>query len=130
MMGIENILQPNTTTFIKDVGFPIASFIIMVSILMYVMKKDEKRQEKTESRYERLVDKFIETSKEVSERHDKSLKDITTELKNITSELKIITTKIDTYSNIIDEKLEARSPSYIFKEGKQKELIEREKHRR
>lgn len=124
-MGIENILQPNTGAFIKDVGFPIASFVIMVSILMYVMKKDEKRQEKTESRYEKLVDKFIETSKDVSDQHDKYIKDLTTELKNITSELKIITTKIDSYSKLIDEKLEARSPSYIFKEGKQKDMIEK-----
>ncbi len=122
-MGIENILQPNTLTFIRDLGFPIASFVIMVSILMYVMKKDEKRQEKTESRYEKLVEKFISNSKEVTDEHEKTIRDMTSELKNITTEMKIITTKIDAYSDIINDKLKARSLSYIFKEGKQKEII-------
>lgn len=97
---------------------------------MYVMKKDEKRQEKTESRYERLVDKFILTSKEVTDQHNKFLKDITIELQNITAELKVMAAKIDSYSQILDKKLEAKSPSYIFKEGKQKEILEKEKYRR
>src|SRR3972149_6497510 len=100
-MGIETVLRPDTVTFIKDVGFPIASFVIMVSILMYVMKKDEKRQEKTESRYERLVDKFIETT-------------------NI---------NVDVCRRTIDDKLEAQHISYIFKEdndekiGKENKII-------
>lgn len=114
-MAIEDILQPNSVTFIRDVGFPIASFIIMVSILMYVMKKDDKRQEKTEARYEKLVDKFIETTKNLSDQHDTSLKDVTSELKLMTNELKIITIKVDTYTKVVDRQLEARSLSYIFK---------------
>lgn len=114
-MAIEDLLQPNTVTFIRDVGFPIASFVIMVSILMYVMKKDDKRQEKTEARYEKLVDKFIETTKNLSDQHDMSLKDVTSELKMMTNELKIITTKVDTYTKVVDKQLEARSLSYIFK---------------
>lgn len=115
---IGNLLHPDTATFIKDVGFPIASFIIMVSILMYVMKKDEKRQEKTEARYERLVDKFIDTTKQISDQHESAFKEITVELKTMTAELKVIATKVDTYTKIIDEELEARSLSYVFKEDK------------
>lgn len=121
-MGIENILAPSTATFIKDVGFPIASFVIMVSILMYVMKKDEKRQEKTESRYERLVDKFIETTKEISEKQEKTLKDVTTELKNIIVELKSVNINVDVCRRTIDDKLEARHISYIFKEENDKKI--------
>lgn len=117
-MAIEDLLQPNTVEFIRDVGFPITSFIIMVSILMYVMKKDEKKQEKTEARYEKLVDKFIETTKIISDQHDSSLKDITSELKMIANDMNIITFKVDTYTKIVDQQLEARSLSYIFKGDK------------
>lgn len=97
-MTIDNVLQPDTATFIKDVGFPIASFIIMVSILMYVMKRDEKRQEKSEDRYEKLVDKFIETTRQISNQHEIALENMTDELKDMTTELKVIATKIDTYA--------------------------------
>lgn len=125
-MAIENILQPNTVTLIKEVGFPITSFIIMVSILMHVMKRDALIQERTEARYEKLVDKFIETTKGISDQHEKTMKDITSELKSMTSELKIITTKVDTYTNIIDNELEARSLAYVFK-GEEKKFKGEEK---
>ena len=38
-----------------------------------IMKKDEKRQEKTESRYEKLVDKFIDTAREMSVKQEKTI---------------------------------------------------------
>lgn len=114
MVVEELIIQDQTVRMIKDVGFPIASFVIMVSILIYVMKKEEKRQEKTEARYEKLVDKFIETTKNVSEQNNTSIKDITAELKNMTAELKVVGAKIDNYARIIDEEFEAKSPLYIF----------------
>jgi septal ring factor EnvC (AmiA/AmiB activator) len=88
----------------------------MVSILMYVMKKDEKRQEKTESRYEKLVDKFIDTAREMSVKQEKTIKDVTTELKNITVELKTVSINVNACKNIIEDKLEAQHVSYIFKE--------------
>ena len=119
-MELENLLTPTSISFIKEVGFPITSFIIMVSILMYVMKRDVTRQEKTESRYESLVNKFIDSTKVLSEKNESVLKDITLELRNITLELKVITTKVDTYTRIIDEELQARSQSYIFDDKEEK----------
>lgn len=113
-MTLDNLLTPNSVSFIKEVGFPIASFIIMVSILMFVMKRDVTRQEKTEARYESLVNKFIDSTKVLSEKNEAVLKDITFELRDITSELRVITTKVDTYASIIDEELQARSQTYIF----------------
>ena len=99
-MGIETVLRPDTVTIIKELGFPIASFVIMVSILMYVMKKDEKRQEKT-------------------------IKDVTTELKNITVELKTVSINVNACKNIIEDKLEAQHVSYIFKEENEEKTIKK-----
>jgi septal ring factor EnvC (AmiA/AmiB activator) len=116
MMSIESILVD--TAFIKDVGFPIASFAVIVSILMFVMKSHDKKQEKTESRYEKLVDKFIGTTKELSDKQENSMKEIAEELKKFTVELKDTNAKLDSYKEIIERDLEARSLSYIFKQTK------------
>lgn len=120
-MGIENVLQQsNIIIFIKELGFPIASFVIMVSILMYVMKKNERRQETTDVRFDKLIDKIMLTAEEHSNKHQQSLEDITEDLKNMTIDLKIVIAKIDTFKTIIEEKLEASSLSYIFEGNKDK----------
>lgn len=117
-MSIDSILMD--TAFIKDVGFPIASFVIIVSILMFVMKSHDKKQEKTESRYEKLVDKFIVATKELSEKQENSMKEVSEELKRFIIELKDVNAKVDSYKQIIERDLEARSLSYIFKEDEKK----------
>lgn len=118
MVNIEELLSTMDANFIKDVGFPIAISITILGILIYVMKRDTARQRMIDDNYKKLVNDLLQTTKDISNRHETSLKELNSELKNLTSELKIITTKVDTYTQIIDKRLEARSPTYIFKGDK------------
>ena len=43
-------------TLVKELGFPIAAFIIAISVVIYMIKKSEIRQIACDTRYNKLVD--------------------------------------------------------------------------
>lgn len=117
-INIEEFLPVMDANFIKDVGFPIAAFSAIFGILIYVLRRDTARQRMIDDNYKKLVNDLLQTTKDISDRHETSSKELNSELKNLVSELKIITTKVDTYTQIIDKQLKAKSQTYIFKGDK------------
>lgn len=64
------------TVIVKELGFPIAAFAITIYTLIYMIKKNEKRQELSDERYEELVNKFIITTKKISDQHEMALENL------------------------------------------------------
>lgn len=84
--------------------------VLLIILLAGYRLKEFKRSDRKDASNEKLIKDLFETIMELND-----------ELRNITSELRSISTKVDTYTNIIDKRLEARSPTYIFEGDKLKE---------
>ena len=105
-----DFLNPVTLTFIKDVGFPITLVLILLSGIAYMIKKDEKRQERSDNRYDVLVDKFVLEIKDISDKHNKALdnhdnalKEMSNDLKNVSLGLKDALNKLGDYMQQRDQ---------------------------
>lgn len=64
------MVEESTVLFIRDIGFPIAAFLLMYSLYVKGTKQSDKRMVDEVDRYEALVNKFIDTVTEISENHD------------------------------------------------------------
>jgi len=73
--------------FIKEVGLPVAAFVMMYVLYVQNQKWQQKQQEKTEARHDNLVDRFITTIKEITDSQNKSLEKHTAALERNTSKL-------------------------------------------
>lgn len=60
-------------SFINQVGFPIAAFILMLLLYRDLVKRADKKQEEGDTRYEALVKTFISTIENISETQTKAL---------------------------------------------------------
>ncbi len=68
---------------IESIAFPIITFTISILIIIYLIKKEEKRQLSNDKHYEELTNKFIDTIKKISDENNKTLKDISNSIQNI-----------------------------------------------
>ncbi len=113
----------------KQLGFPVVSFLIMVVLVIYIMGKDEKRQNKSDQRYEDLVKQFFQITRDISDKNNSALMEIIAELKNVTqnTERNIEKTKeIEEMVENVREKVEDvkekvitnKGMAYVFREGK------------
>ena len=67
---------------IDKVGVAAAAFIMMYTLYVQNQKWQQKQQEKTEVRFDNLVDRFITTTKEITEKHVEALDGLTTKIDN------------------------------------------------
>lgn len=81
------MIEEATIAFIKEVGVPITAFVMMYALYVQNQKWQQKQQEKTESRFDNLVDRFITTVKEITNAQNKSLEKHTEALERNTSKL-------------------------------------------
>lgn len=126
------VADPLTTEsmilLVKELGFPIAAFIIAISVVIYMIKKDETRQTTSDIRYDKLVDQFIKTTEKISEDHRQFVDTIAKEIKYMTVAANIMSVKIDNLSKSVEEKFEAKNPFFVFKDKEDyKKYIERSK---
>ncbi len=61
---------------IESIGFPIIVFVVSIFIIIYLIKKEEKRQLINDKRYNELTNKFIETIKKISDDNNKIIKNL------------------------------------------------------
>ena len=73
--------------FIKEVGVSVAAFVMMYALYVQNQKWQQKQTEKTELRFDNLVDRFITTVKEITDSHTKSLEKHTEAMNRNTSKL-------------------------------------------
>ncbi len=93
------MIEEAMIAFIKEVGVPITAFIMMYALYVQNQKWQQKQQEKTETRFDNLVDRFITTVKEITEKHN-------TALERHTEALEKHTTKLDEHVKLKDEFIE------------------------
>lgn len=74
------------TAFIKDVGFPVAAFVMMLALYIRMTKASEKKQNEDACRYENLVTKFIETIDKISAEQTKALNEMSVQLRTHTQQ--------------------------------------------
>ena len=81
------MIEDATASFIKEVGVPVAAFILMYMLYVQNQKWQQKQQEKTESRFDNLVSFFITSIKEITDAHNKALERHTEALERHTIKL-------------------------------------------
>lgn len=67
------LINPESYAFIKDFGLPTFLVLILLSFVILISRRDEKRQLKTDMRYESLVNRFISDLKQISDDHTTAL---------------------------------------------------------
>lgn len=117
-MVADPITTESMIILVKELGFPIAAFIIAISVVIYMIKKDEARQKTSDIRYDKLVDQFVETAEKISEDRKQFVDTIAKELRDETVAINVMSVKIDNLSKSIEEKLEAKNPFFVFKDKK------------
>jgi len=81
-MGIPvSIISPD---FIERVGFPVATTIMVLYTVVWMIRKDEKRQQKGDERYTALVNEFISTMKSMSKDNQSVLAQMAQQLQETT----------------------------------------------
>ncbi len=115
-MVIDPLTTESMILLVKELGFPIAAFIIAISVVIYMIKKDEARQKTSDIRYDKLVNQFANISEHISADHKQFVDTIAKEIKDITVEVSVMSEKIDNLSDSMNEKLEAKSPFFVFKD--------------
>ncbi len=83
--------------------------VLLIILLSGYRLKEFKRSDRKDTSNEKLIKDLFET-----------IKELTNEIKTVTSEVRIISTKVDTYTQIIDKRIEAKSPTFIFEGDKEK----------
>lgn len=114
-MVIDAIATETMSSLVKELGFPIASFIIAISVVIYMIRKNEERQKLSDNRYDRLVDQFIKTTEKISDDHKKFVDTMAKEIRDVTVTINVVSEKIDNLSELINDKVEAKSPFFVFK---------------
>lgn len=64
------MVEETAVSLIKDVGFPIAAFLLMFALYTKAAKQSEATRTGDVDRYETLVNKFINTVADISKNHD------------------------------------------------------------
>lgn len=74
------MVEETLAVFIRDVGFPIAAFILMLMLYIHTTKVADKRQTDGDCRYEKLVNKFVESMETISREQTAALGKMTEKL--------------------------------------------------
>lgn len=81
------MIEEASVNLIDKLGVAVAAFIMMYALYVQNQKWQQKQQEKTEGRFDNLVDRFITTVKDITEAQNESLKKNTEALEKNTSKL-------------------------------------------
>ena len=123
------IATTTMATLVQDLGFPIASFIIAISVVIYMIRKNEERQKLSDARYDKLVDQFVKTTEKISDDHKIFVDTMAKEIRDMTVTINVMSVKIGNLSGLINEKVEAKSPYFIFKDKEDYDIYIKETKR-
>lgn len=115
-MVLDALATESMIILVRELGFPVAAFIIAISVVIYMIKKSETRQISSDIRYDKLVDQFVITTEKISNDHKQFVGTIAKELRDVTVAVNVMSVKIDNLSDSINEKLEAKNPFFVFKD--------------
>lgn len=90
-------------SFIDRVGIAAAAFIFMYMLYVQNQKWQQKQQEKTDTRFDNLVNLFITTVQEITEAHNKSMEKNTEALERHTTQLEEHVKSKDEFMTYIKE---------------------------
>lgn len=90
-------------SFIDRVGIAAAAFIFMYLLYVQNQKWQQKQQEKTDARFDNLVDRFITTVQEITDAHNKSMERNTEALERHTTQLEEHIKSKDEFMTFIKE---------------------------
>ena len=74
---------------IRELGFPVAIFIVAITTIIYIIKKEEKRQILTDKRYDELTNKFVDTITKISDDNNMVLKELSDNIHSFTEQFHI-----------------------------------------
>jgi len=94
----ESVISILSERFINSVGFPIAAFIVLILILIFLIRDCTTRNVICQHSKDEYVSTFFKQNTEAQDKHTEAMHDITNELKNIAIELKGISVRIDVYA--------------------------------
>lgn len=77
------------TSTIGELGFPVAIFIVAITTIIYIIKKEEKRQILTDKRYDELTNKFVDTITKISDDNNMVLKELSDNIHSFTEQFHI-----------------------------------------
>lgn len=100
------MVEVATISFIEKIGVPVAAFVMMYALYVQNQKWQQKQQENTAERFDKLVNSFITTVKEITDTHNKALEKQTEALERNTTKLEEHTAKLDEHVRIKDEFIE------------------------
>lgn len=90
-------------TFIDRVGVAVAAFVFMYVLYVQNQKWQQKQQEKTDTRFDKLVDRFITTVKEITDGQNRALERHTEALEKHTTQLEEHVKAKDNFIEFIKE---------------------------
>jgi len=97
------MVEEITVLFIRDIGFPIAAFLLMYALYLKATKQSDKRIAGEVDRYEALVNKFINTVAEISKNHDRAQEKNTAALLDLGNKLDRHMDQKDAFIEMIKE---------------------------
>jgi hypothetical protein len=97
------MVESITISFIKDVGFPIAAFLLMYALYINATKQSGKRIADEINRYDALVNKFINTLAEISKNNNIALEKNTIALVDLGNKLDRHMEQKDAFIDLIKE---------------------------
>ena len=97
------MVEEITVLFIRDIGFPIAAFLLMYALYLKATKQSDKRIAGEVDRYEALVNKFINTVAEISQNHDRAQEKNTAALLDLGNKLDRHMDQKDAFIEMIKE---------------------------
>lgn len=103
------MIEEITVNFIDKVGVAVAAFIMMYALYMQSQRWQQKQQEKTEARFDNLVNFFINTIREITNAQNSALEKHTEALEKHTAKLEEHVRLKDDFMEYIKEERRART---------------------
>jgi uncharacterized membrane protein YgaE (UPF0421/DUF939 family) len=95
--------EVTSVNLIDKVGVAVAAFVMMYALYVQNQKWQQKQQEKTEARFDKLVDSFITTVREITDAQSVALEKHTEALQKNTSTLEEHVRSKDEFMEFIKE---------------------------
>ena len=109
-MQTQTFINPDTYQILKEFGLPTLLVLILMGFLFYLMKRDDKRQIKSDKRYEDLVNRFISEMSIIRTEHAKEVEKMLKEFHTIGKNIEVMSEKLNNHDEKTDYLLDKIRP--------------------